>query len=81
MKMYEYMGKEQFAKFGIPVPKGRVALVPEEASAITAEIGDSVIKSQILSGKGARPEELNSPLTPKYRRNLPQVSWEVSCGV
>ncbi|MGI6066690.1 MAG: ADP-forming succinate--CoA ligase subunit beta [Bacillota bacterium] len=51
MKMYEYMGKEQFAKFGIPVPKGRVAKTPEEAAQITAEIGDSVIKSQILSGK------------------------------
>lgn len=51
MKMYEYMGKELFAKFGIPVPQGRVARIPEEAAKITAEIGDSVIKSQILSGK------------------------------
>ncbi len=51
MKLYEYMGKELFAKYGIPVPRGRVARTPEEAREIVAEIGDSVIKSQILSGK------------------------------
>lgn len=51
MKMFEYMGKELFKKFGIPVPQGKVAMTPEEAADITNEIGDSVIKSQILSGK------------------------------
>lgn len=51
MKMFEYMGKELFLKFGIPVPEGRVARTPEEAASITTEIGDSVIKSQVLSGK------------------------------
>ncbi|MGI6712235.1 MAG: ADP-forming succinate--CoA ligase subunit beta [Bacillota bacterium] len=51
MKMFEYMGKELFMKFGIPVPKGKIAMTPEDAGKITAEIGDSVIKSQILSGK------------------------------
>ncbi len=51
MKLYEYMGKELFAQYGIPVPGGRVARTPEEAAEITLEIGDSVIKSQILSGK------------------------------
>lgn len=51
MKMYEYMGKNWFEYFGIPVPKGSVARTPEEVGKITAEIGDSVIKSQILSGK------------------------------
>ncbi|MEL7567736.1 MAG: ADP-forming succinate--CoA ligase subunit beta [Dehalobacterium sp.] len=51
MKMFEYMGKELFKKYAIPVPQGRVARTPEEAASITAEIGDSVIKSQILSGK------------------------------
>jgi len=45
------MGKKYFQEYGIPIPKGRVAKTPEEAAQITAEIGDSVIKSQILSGK------------------------------
>ena len=53
MKLYEYMGKELFAKYGITTPKGKVALTPAEAIQIASEIvgGPSVIKSQILSGK------------------------------
>lgn len=51
MKMYEYMGKNLFKKYGIPVPEGEVAGSPEEVREITSLIGDSVIKAQILSGK------------------------------
>lgn len=51
MKMYEYMGKNWFKHFGIPIPKGKVGKTPKEVADITAEIGESVIKSQILSGK------------------------------
>lgn len=53
MKLYEYMGKELFARYGITVPKGKVATSPEEAEKVAAEIvgGPCVIKSQILSGK------------------------------
>jgi succinyl-CoA synthetase beta subunit len=45
------MGKELFAKYGIPVPQGGVASTPEEAAALTEKIGSVVVKSQILSGK------------------------------
>lgn len=52
MKMFEYMGKEVFAKFGLPVPKGRIVTNPDEAFQVATEIGGPVvIKSQILSGK------------------------------
>jgi succinyl-CoA synthetase beta subunit len=51
MKLYEFMGKELFAKYGIPVPEGGVASTPEEAAALTEKIGSVVVKSQILSGK------------------------------
>ncbi|MBS4031159.1 MAG: ADP-forming succinate--CoA ligase subunit beta [Clostridiales bacterium] len=51
MKLYEYMGKELFAKYGIPVPEGGVATTSEEAAALTEKIGSVVVKSQILSGK------------------------------
>ncbi len=51
MKLYEYMAKEQFAKFGILPPKGRVASTPDEAAAICTEVGGAVaIKSQVLAG-------------------------------
>ena len=50
--MFEYMGKEIFAKFGLPVPKGRMVASPDEAFRAAAEIGGPVvIKSQVLSGK------------------------------
>ena len=51
MKLYEYMGKELFAKYGIPVPQGGVVSTPEEAAVLTEKIGSVVVKSQILSGK------------------------------
>ncbi|KKM12553.1 succinyl-CoA synthetase subunit beta [Clostridiales bacterium PH28_bin88] len=51
MKLYEYMGKELFAKYNIPVPRGRVVHTAAEAGSVTEEIGDVVLKSQILSGK------------------------------
>ncbi|NLC12371.1 MAG: ADP-forming succinate--CoA ligase subunit beta [Firmicutes bacterium] len=51
MKLYEFMGKEMFAKFGIPVPKGIVARTPAEAVAAVKEIGSCVMKSQVLTGK------------------------------
>ncbi len=52
MKMFEYMGKELFAEFGLPVPKGRMVTNPDEAAQVAAEIGKPVVvKSQVLSGK------------------------------
>lgn len=51
MKLYEFMGKELLAKYGIPVPEGGVAVTPEEAAELAEKIGSVVIKAQILSGK------------------------------
>lgn len=52
MKLFEYMGKEIFSRYGIPVPKGKMVTDPEEAAAVAADIGaEVVVKSQILSGK------------------------------
>lgn len=51
MKLYEYMGKELFSSYDIPVPRGRVVESAEEAAQAAAEIGDVVIKSQVLTGK------------------------------
>lgn len=50
--MFEYMGKELFAKFNLPVPKGKMVKSADEAFQVALEIGGPVvIKSQILSGK------------------------------
>ncbi len=51
MKLYEYMAKEVFRAFDIPVPAGRVAASPEEAGEIARELGgDVAVKSQVLAG-------------------------------
>lgn len=52
MKIHEYQAKELFKKYGVPVPKGRVAFTPEEAAEV-AETLDGypvVIKAQIHAG-------------------------------
>ena len=51
MKLYEYMGKELLAKYGIPIPEGGVAATAEEAAELAGKIGSVVLKAQILSGK------------------------------
>lgn len=51
MKLHEYQSKHIFAKYGIPIPKGRVASTAEEAKHIAEELGKRVvIKSQVLVG-------------------------------
>ena len=51
MDLYEYQGKQLFARFGIPVSEGRLATSPEEARA-AAEVlaGPVVVKAQVLTG-------------------------------
>jgi succinyl-CoA synthetase beta subunit len=49
--LYEYQGKELFARFGIPVSEGRPATTPEEARAAAEELGGQVVvKAQVLTG-------------------------------
>ena len=51
MKLHEYQSKAIFAKYGIPIPKGRVAATAVEAKHIAEELGGRVvIKSQVLVG-------------------------------
>ncbi|HMZ07216.1 MAG TPA: ADP-forming succinate--CoA ligase subunit beta [Anaerolineales bacterium] len=51
MKLHEYQSKNIFSKYGIPIPKGRVATTAQEAKQIAEELGGRVvIKSQVLVG-------------------------------
>ena len=68
-------GKELFAKYGLPVPKGRMATTPEEAAKIAEEIGGPcVVKSQVLSGKRVKPVELSFPILLKKPGKLQKKS-------
>lgn len=51
MKLHEYQAKEVLARFGVPVPRGRVARTPDEAEAIAKELGGRVVvKAQAHTG-------------------------------
>jgi succinyl-CoA synthetase beta subunit len=49
--LYEFQGKQLFARFGIPTSEGRLATTPEEARAAAEELGGQVVvKAQVLTG-------------------------------
>jgi succinyl-CoA synthetase beta subunit len=51
MKLHEYQSKQIFSRYGIPIPKGKVATTADEARNIAVELGGRVvIKSQVLVG-------------------------------
>ncbi len=51
MKLHEYQSKNIFAKYGVPIPPGRVAATAAEARQIAEELGGRVVvKSQVLVG-------------------------------
>ncbi len=51
MKIHEYQAKQIFSRYGIPIPRGKVASSADEAKQIAEEQGGKVvIKSQVLVG-------------------------------
>jgi succinyl-CoA synthetase beta subunit len=54
LKLHEYQAKELLAKYGVPVPAGKIAFTPDEAKQIAAEYGKMVvIKAQVhVGGRG-----------------------------
>jgi succinyl-CoA synthetase beta subunit len=65
MKVHEYQAKDLLAKYGVPVPRGRVAETADEAAAIAKELGVPVaVKAQIHAGgrgKGGGIKLADSP--------------------
>ena len=54
MDLYEYQGRDLFARHGLPVLDGGVATTPQEARAIAERLGGrSVVKAQVkVGGRG-----------------------------
>ena len=51
MKLHEYQAKELFARYGIPIPNGKVARGVDEAVAAAEELGGKVVvKAQVHAG-------------------------------
>jgi succinyl-CoA synthetase beta subunit len=71
MKVHEYQAKEIFAKYGIPVPPGRVAQTPKEAREVAAEIGCPVmVKSQVHVGGRGKAGGIKMAQTPEEAEAL-----------
>jgi succinyl-CoA synthetase beta subunit len=65
MRLHEYQSKQIFARFGIPIPKGRVTGAAEEAKVIAEELGRRVIiKSQVLVGGRGKAGGIRLAKTP-----------------
>ena len=52
MKIHEYQAKQILAKYGVPVPRGRVAYSVDEATKVAEDLGTDVcvVKAQIHAG-------------------------------
>lgn len=66
MKLHEYQSKQIFSRYGIPIPKGRVAASADEAKQIAKELGNwVVIKSQVLVGGRGKAGGIRLAKTPE----------------
>jgi len=71
MKLHEYQSKQIFAKYGIPIPKGRVAATADEAKQIAKELSSRVvIKSQVLVGGRGKAGGIRLAKTPEEAAEL-----------
>ena len=71
MKLHEYQSKQVFAKYQVPIPRGRIASTPDEARQIAEELGGRVvIKSQVLVGGRGKAGGIRLAKTPQEAREL-----------
>ena len=71
MKLHEYQSKLIFSKYGIPIPKGRVAATAQEAKQIAEELGGRVvIKAQVLVGGRGKAGGIRLAKTPEEAETL-----------
>ncbi|RDI94786.1 ADP-forming succinate--CoA ligase subunit beta [Meiothermus sp. QL-1] len=69
MNLHEYQAKEILARYGIPVPPGKVAFTADEAKQIAAEYGDTVvIKAQVHTGGRGKAGGVKLARTPEEAR-------------
>jgi len=66
MKLHEYQSKLIFARYGIPIPRGRVASTAADARQIAEDLGGRVVvKSQVLVGGRGKAGGIRLAKTPK----------------
>ncbi|MEE9549256.1 MAG: ADP-forming succinate--CoA ligase subunit beta [Candidatus Binatia bacterium] len=73
MNVHEFQAKEILARYGVPVPRGRVASTPEEVRAAAFDIGGPcVVKAQIHAGGRGKAGGIKLAQTPEEAKDLAQ---------
>ncbi len=71
MKIHEYQAKEIFAKYGVPIPAGRVATTPSEVETVAREVGKAVVvKAQVHVGGRGKAGGIKVGKTPEEARQV-----------
>jgi succinyl-CoA synthetase beta subunit len=71
MKLHEYRSKQIFARYDIPIPRGRVAMTAAEARAVAEELGGrAVIKAQVLVGGRGKAGGIRLAQSPEEAEEL-----------
>jgi succinyl-CoA synthetase beta subunit len=66
MKLQEYQAKEILARYGVAIPRGKVATTAEEVRVAAAELGGkSVVKAQVLAGGRGKAGAVKVTSTPE----------------
>src|SRR5262245_59693902 len=69
MDLLEYMGKMEFARYGIPVSDGAICSTPDEVEAAAKRIGGQVVvKAQVQVGGRAKRDGVRVPEPPAETR-------------
>lgn len=74
MKLHEYQSKQIFSKYGISIPRGRVATTATQAKEIAEELGGRVVvKSQVLVGGRGKAGGIRLANTPEDAEDLATI--------
>jgi succinyl-CoA synthetase beta subunit len=71
MNIHEFQAKEVLRRFGVVVPRGKVATTPDEVAAIARELGSvCVVKAQIHAGGRGKAGGVKVCKTPEEARDF-----------
>jgi succinyl-CoA synthetase beta subunit len=81
MNLEEYAAKQHvLVPAGVPTPKGKVCETAEQASAAVADIGPSVVKAQVPTGKRGKSGGIKLVYTPEEAAKAAREILQMSIG-
>ncbi|UCH74351.1 MAG: acetate--CoA ligase family protein [Rhodospirillales bacterium] len=80
MNFEEHAAKPLLAAAGIATPKGILATTPDEAAAAAAEIGASIVKAQVPTGKRGKAGGIRPAATPEAARAAAEAILGMTIG-